>query len=51
MAADDLGEPMALSFRTTKDDGRLAQDVRRLAALWGKPAGESRVGRDDWLKA
>lgn len=50
MTADDLGQPVALSFRTTADDGRLALDVQRLAALWGKPAGNSRVGRDDWLR-
>jgi hypothetical protein len=51
MTADNLGQPVALSFHTTADDGRLALDVQRLAALWGKPAGESRVSRNDWLRA
>ena len=51
MNADNLGQPVALSFHTTANDGRLALDVQRLAALWGKPAGESRVSRDDWLRA
>jgi hypothetical protein len=51
MTADDLGQPVVLSFRTTGDDGRLALDLQQLAALWGGPAGQSRVGRDDWLRA
>lgn len=51
MSADDLGHPMALSFRATADDGKLAVDVRRLEALWGKPAGKGRIGRDNWLRA
>jgi hypothetical protein len=42
---------MALSFRATADDGKLAVDVRRLEALWGKPAGKGRIGRDNWLRA
>lgn len=46
----DLGRPAKLSFRTTVDDGQLARDVRRLADDWGKPAGRSRVGREDWLR-
>jgi len=39
MTADDLGQPVALSFRATADNGRLALDVQRLEALWGKPPG------------
>jgi hypothetical protein len=50
MSKDDLGDPAALSFRTTADDGHLARDVRRLAAYWGKPAGRGRVDREDWLR-
>lgn len=49
MTWDDLGQPAALSFRTTGDDPRLGLDVQRLAALWGIPAGKSGVGHDDWL--
>lgn len=51
MTVDDLGQPVALSFRTTVDDGQLVRDVQHLAALWGKPVGESRVGRSDWLRS
>jgi hypothetical protein len=51
MTADDLGQPVALSFRATADDGRLSLDVQRLEALWGKPPGEAQVARDDWLRA
>lgn len=51
MTGDDLGQPVALRFRAAADDERLALDVQQLAKLWGKPAGESRVGRDDWLRA
>jgi hypothetical protein len=51
MTADDLGQPVALSFRETADDGQLARDVQLLEALWGISPGETRVGRDDWLRA
>jgi hypothetical protein len=51
MTADDLGEPVALSFRATGDDGRLAVDVRRLEAFWGNREGKGQIGRDDWLRA
>jgi hypothetical protein len=47
----DLGRPAVLCFRATADPGRLAADVQGMAALWGKPVGNSRVGRDDWLLA
>jgi hypothetical protein len=32
------------------DNGQLVRDVQQLAALWGKPVGKSRVGRDDWRR-
>jgi hypothetical protein len=51
LTEDDLGQPMALRFRANADDERLAHDVQQLAKLWGKPAGESQVSRDDWLRA
>jgi hypothetical protein len=51
MTEDDPGQPVALSFRMTVDDAQLVRDVQHLAALWGKPVGESRVGRSDWLRS
>lgn len=47
MTADDLGRPVALSFRATPDTSQLAVDVRQVEALWGKPESKGRIGRDD----
>jgi hypothetical protein len=51
MTEEDLGNPVALSFNTTGDHGRLALDVQRLAKVWGIPASNRQVGRRDWLRA
>ena len=51
MTADDLGQPAALTFRATADEDRIAIDVRQIEALWGKPEGKGRIGRNDWLRA
>jgi hypothetical protein len=51
MIEDDLGEPVALSFRAAGGSGRLAQDVQRLAEVWGMPVTNRGPDRRDWLRA
>lgn len=49
LSAQDLGEPVAISFRANADTSHLADDIRLLEDCWGRPGSRGHVDREDWL--